>query len=171
MKGRRDEVGELLRGSLLHSTVLETRVLRRGGAWAARAGRKWWLMRTWMARAAAGPRGTPTLSWPDHHSQQSRRLARLRGPHRAPFVSPARAQHRAAWRQRGPRGELLPAGPSQRAGDLDPLQPELCNLLSNSAPSLRERHLDRSRTGVSGVLGSLPVLSRPPLPSGSSPHP
>lgn len=42
-------------------TVLETRVLRRGGDWAVRAGRKWWLMRTWAAGVAAGPRGTPTL--------------------------------------------------------------------------------------------------------------
>lgn len=49
MKGRRDEVGELLRGSLLHSTVLETRVLRRGGDWAARWG---------------GSGGSCALGWP-----------------------------------------------------------------------------------------------------------
>lgn len=59
-------------------------------------------------------------------------------------------------------GNCFRPGPSPRAGDRDPLEPVLCDVLSNSAPSLGKRLL--SRTGVSGILGSLPVLSRPPLP-------
>lgn len=119
-------------------------------------------MRTCKAREAAGPRGTPSIWWPDHHSQQSRRLKRLRGPHRPPFVSPAGAQLLAAWRQRGSRGELLPAWVSADGGQPRPVL--ACAL--KSAVKLRsltsKDHLNLSGPGVllPGSWG-LPVLFRP----------
>lgn len=132
---------------------------------AGRAGRKWWRMRTCTARAAAGPGGRrPTIRRPDHRSQQPQRLARLRGPHGFPFVSPAGAQCRAAWRQRGPRGELH-SEPGSRRGRATPTPSRMC-------PGIRSHSKGHSNRGGAGVRDPLPMPSRPlPSPHGLSPRP
>lgn len=111
-------------------------------------------MRICTAWAAAGPRGIPTIRRLDHHSQQSRRLARLRGLHHPPFVSPAGAQRLAPKRQRGRRRELLPGQAS--------IPVLLCSgICSQTLLPHLEDHINLGRPGVRlpGRWG-LSVLSR-----------
>lgn len=131
--------------------------------------RKWWRMRTCTAKAASCPGGRrPTIRRPDHRSQQPQRLARLRGPHRLPFVSPAGARCRAAWRQRGPRGELL-SGLGSRRGRAIPTPSRLCPRIRSHSKDHPKRGGADVRSRESGVLSE--YLSAPPLPQGLSPRP
>lgn len=127
-------------------------------------------MRTCTDKAASCPGGRrPTIRRPDHRSQQPQRLARLRGPHRLPFVSPAGARCRAAWRQRGPRGELL-SGLGSRRGRAIPTPSRLCPRIRCYSKDHRKRGgADVRSRGSAGFSPS--TVSAPPLPHGLSPRP